>query len=642
MANAITRWQFTVPSLNGQQATNYAYEYGYAGGLLIVGLGADGMTYYDIYDQGGGVIALGTNVSGPEGTYTQYWNSHFDNAMALWDDTDGYNSNSIGPEQLFKLVHIGGTSVAFQAAGGASQGQYLYGSPGGWYPVNWSFGESSICIDSSSTSPGSAQTFTVVGDVLPILVITGSGVQLDLSGRNLAGVNLTNADMTQATLSGADLSQVTGMSGTIFKQAVLRGTIFTGQSLSAATFEQADFTGTSLTAIAASPNTDFTGANFTGADLSGLNLAGAKLVGATLAQTNLTNTDLSGADLTNAVITGATLTNTNLQGAVLQGTQFVDCDLSGARFDAAPNFSRVSPAARTAFPGSTVPYAVITNNWQYLDLTGASITGIPKAIVGFVADAAIFPVGLDLGGKTLLKASLVGTQMVRAQFQGTDLQGATMTSAVLEQADLTGANLTLADLSNAILVADQGKGPNLSTAAKLTNAFLIDATLAGAYCDGVDFSGCTFLSYSALTPGGTANAKGARIDSAKFNDAILVQAVFDGAEGAGANFSGATLVAASFVGAQLPPTDEAPHAAASFYNADIRGLDGQGSNMDQIDLQGALQSTTDGGFTQTYKDFYGNPVPIGLRYGPTVLGTTSAVRRSSRRPRPDKRARLDR
>ncbi|WP_434417945.1 pentapeptide repeat-containing protein [Nannocystis pusilla] len=637
MTNAITRWQFTVPSLGGQQADNYSHEYGYAGGLLIVGLGNDGLTYYDIYDQGGGVIALGTNVTGPEGTFTQYWNSHFDNVLALWDDTDKYYSTSIGPEQLFKLVHLGGTSVAFQSAGGPCQGQYLYASAGGWYPQQWGFGESSICIDSSSTSAGSAQTFDVIGDVLPILLITGSGVQLDLSGRSLAGVDLSNDDMTQANLTGADLSQVTGMSGTIFKQATLRGTVFTGQSLSAASFEQADFTGTSLTAIAASPNTDFAGANFTGADLSGLDLTGARLAGATLAQTNLGGTDLRGADLTNAVITGATLTNTNLQGAILQGTQFVDCDLSSALFDAAPNFSRAAPAARTSFPGSTVPFAVIGNNWQYLDLTGATITGLPAAITGFVADDAIFPVGLGLAGISLLQASLVNTTMIRAQLQAADLQGATMTGAVLEQADLTGANLTLADLSNAILVSDPGGGPDMSTAAKLTGAFLIDATLAGAYCDGVDFSGCTFLTYTALDPSGSANAKGVRINSAKFDHAILVQAVFDGAQGAGADFSGATLVAASFVGAQLPPTDEPPHSAASFYEADIRGLDGQGSNMDQIDLVGAQQSTADGTFTAVYKDFYGNQVPIGLRYGATILGSTADARRS-RRPRPRKEA----
>jgi hypothetical protein len=70
------------------------------------------------------------------------------------------------------------------------------------------------------------------------------------------------------------------------------------------------------------------------------------------------------------------------------------------------------------------------------------------------------------------------------------------------------------------------------------------------------------------------------------------------------------------------------------YKADIRGTQfadvGQNgritnpANMDGLDMNEAIVSTNTGSFKQAYEDYYGQPVPVIVQYGPTVLGTTTA------------------
>jgi len=54
----------------------------------------------------------------------------------------------------------------------------------GWYPEQWSMGTGSFYATSSPSA------FQLHGDLLPILVITNSGYQLNLSGQSLAGMDL--------------------------------------------------------------------------------------------------------------------------------------------------------------------------------------------------------------------------------------------------------------------------------------------------------------------------------------------------------------------------------------------------------------------------------------------------------------------
>lgn len=610
--NPITTWQFSVSS---QGAVNSYYsDFYYAGGVAVVGFGSGSGTSWQVFNLGNSQVALMTSKTDQDGkTHTYYWNSHYgtqsggkNDGMMLWNDEDRYSSSSIGQEQTFTLVNLGGGNVAFQATGGAFANQYLGGETGGWYPEQWGLGNGSF-LAASSTVP-----FQVTGDQLPILMITNSGYNLNLSGCSLGALSLSNADMRGCNLQNADLSQVTSLSGANFTGAKLSGANLAGLNLSGANWTQASFAQSNLTTLAGAQGAQLTGAVFQQAVLDGVDFTGA---------------DLSGADLT-----GASLKGTIFSSANLQGTLFNSCDLSTAQFDPVPNFTRAS-TGRTTFQGATVPFPVLNSNWSWLDLTGANITGIPTTIPSLVADGALLPDGLSLQGVDMSGASFQGTQMYEVQLQGANLQSANLSNALLKGAALNGTNLTLANLNNAWLIAEQTTDPGGTPvsqleAAEASNAFMFNTVLDGAHCDGVDFSGALFVTASYISTSQQASAVGASMNLAKFNNASVVLAVFNGAQLSGSNFSGASMVGASFQdngsqATELNPTSDAIHTGANLYQADIRGANFTGANMDGANLAEALCSTTNGEFIHQFSDYNGQPVVVAFQYGPTQLGNTT-------------------
>ena len=604
--SAITSWQFSVDGVGQVQV--FPYSVGYAGGFVLAGFGDGGGTDFAVWNLGDSQIALEVTVrDDPENKdLVLYWNSHEPTrdgqgnigGMAIWaaDDSSEYYPKSIGPEQTFRLVNLGQSTVSLQATAGAFAGQYLSAVQGGWYPEQWSLGTGSFV---SSASPAALR---LQGDLLALLTITNSGYRTNLENRDLRGLDLTGADLRQCVLNGASLVGVTSLKGADATGASLRGAHLAGLDLSTAkTWTQADFTGSDLTTIGASPHAHLEGAildgvNLTGRDLTGAYLSGAKLRGAVLTNTNLTGADLDGADLT-----GAHLGGTVLHGASLQGTHFDSVDLTTAEFDSSPKFAR-SSGPRTTFAQATVPFStVLAADWTYLDLTGAVITGLPTSIPKLVADHALLPNGLDLQGKNLSGASFVGTRMYEVQLSRADLQGATLRSALLRGAKLVGANLALANLDSAYLIAEQAaEGGMLDLdkveAAVVTDAYLFNTVLDGAHCDGVDFSGSFFVTAPSLSASQRASAVGASMNFAKFDDAHAVGAVFNGAQLSAASFAGAQLVSASFqdngtTATQLTPSSDTTHTPASVYKADLRGTNFTGANMDGLDMREATYST---------------------------------------------------
>ena len=630
----MSTWQMWVPQIG--PATVYVNEFGYAGGFVLVGIG-DGGSEFEVHDLGDGNVALSATLTDPKGNaYTFYWNSHYqtkhsdDNGgMVLWNTIDGYASNSIGSEQTFRLINLGQGNVALQAVGGAFPGQYLYGREGGWYPgpSGWNLGTGSF-LAVNTDAP-----LQVRGDMLPILLITHSGYQLDLSGRDLTGVNLAGADMTECKLDRANLSNVASISEADFRSASLRAAVLNGLDLSAAkTWAGADFTGTDLTQITGAEKADMPGTILDRARLpramNGVNLRGAKLRGAVLDGTYLTGANLDDADLT-----GSSLKGTVMHGASLRGTRFDGADLTTAQFDPVPAFTRAT-TRRTTFVGAIVPFRVLASDWSYLDLTKATVTGLPAAITSFVADGALLPNGLDLQKMDLSGAAFIGTRMYEVQLQNANLQGATLTGALLKGARLNKANLTLAKLDSAYLVAEQGRPATLHDVSKfepavVTEAFLFNAVLDGAHCDGVDFSGAFFVTAPAISDSQAASAVSAFMNFAKFDQSKAVGAVFDGAQLSAASFVEATLVGASFRddgtrATQLTPSSDDIHTRASARGADIRGADFTGANMDGLNMQNACYSTTTGPFESVYIGFAGKEIPVAFTYGPTVLGNTTS------------------
>lgn len=633
--SAIANWQFSMDGLGTVQI--FSSEFYYAGGVAVIGFGGGGGNGFEIFNLGNSEIALMISLTDQDNNvHDFYWNSHYgtsddgnNNGMTVWDDQDNYQSNSIGSEQTFKLINLGSGNVALQATGGAFPGQYLGGMSGGWYPDQWSLGSGSFL------AVGNQAALQVQGDQLPILLITNSGYKLDLSGRDLGSISLENAGMQSCNLGGANLSAITSIQGADFTGASMRGANLSGQNLApATTWSTADFTNTDLTAIATAAGAVMPGAIFDGGNLTERSFAGAHLNGASFVGTTLDGVDFTGADLTGANLAGASLKGTIFNGATLQGTHFDKADLSTAQFDSDPNFTRTT-TNRTTFIGATVPFTVLASNWSYLDLTEATITGIPSAIANLVADGALLPDGLSLQGIDLTDASFVGTQMYEIQLQNANLQGANLSNALLKGAYLNSANLTLANLDSAYLIAEQSAGSvrdladlDQLSAAVVTDAFMFNTILDGAHCDGVDFSGVMFVTASNLSSQ-SASAIGATMNFAKFNNASVVLAVFNGAQLSAANFAQAVMVGAEFLdngstATELTPSSDVTHTPASVYQADIRGTNFTGANMDGLDMRGATFSTSSGEFEQIYIGYNGAKVPVAFDFGPTILGNTTS------------------
>ena len=368
------------------------------------------------------------------------------------------DSNSIAPEGTFGLENLGGGFVAIKY-----QGNYLnVNNP--WN--DWGFNVISL----TGGPPDGNMTFNTGQPHFYILLISGSGSQLNLGGQNFADGgyihSISDTDFTCTNLTNANLSTLPDRSvaSCKFNGATLTGAILTGvQNLNKATWTSAVLAHTDLSHVDPSgvagidfstleseTRVDLTGAtlsngkplaanfkygaaNFNHANLSQavldhIDFVGAHFRKAILAGANLTGADLSNADLTGADLTRAILADTILTGATLDETMFDHCDLSTTKFGPAPKFG-TSGSTRTSFRSATVPASTLGSNWSYLDLTDATITHIPKSIANLNADQALLPdqVNLqkvDLSGGS--GASFQGTRMYGAQLQGANLQGAKM------------------------------------------------------------------------------------------------------------------------------------------------------------------------------------------------------------------------
>ncbi|WP_404391782.1 pentapeptide repeat-containing protein [Humibacillus xanthopallidus] len=631
-------WQLSIDGMGASQT--YAEEWRYAGGFIVVCFGDGAGDGWTVTDLGGSQVSISEAVWDSEGNrnYVFYWNSHFptsrsyeNTGMMLWYDPP-YSSDSVGPEQTFRIANLGQGTISLQATAGSYPGQFLSAIQGTWYPGEFGFGSSAFL-----SSP-SAVPIRVSGDLLPLLLITNSGYDTDFSNRDLGAIDLANANLQKCNLSGATLSTVTSIAGADFTSATLHGVHLGAHDLATAkTWAHADLTGSDLTTITGASSAHLESAVLDGVNLTGRNLRGAFLQGASLKGAHLDGADLTGAHLDGADLTGAHLGATILHGAALAGTHFDGVDLSTTQFDAVPAFTR-GPAARTTFVGATVPFPVLGSAWSYLDLTSATITGIPSAIESLAADHALLPTGLSLQGVDLSGATFAGARMYEAQLQRANLQGATLTGAFLKGAKLSGANLTLANLDSAYLIAESGNASALEAtgadlrdkleAAVVTDAFLVNTVLDGAHCDGVDFSGSLFLTSVAVSPTQSASAVGASMNFARFDGGMLPLATFNGAQLSAASFAGAHLEGASFrdngsTPTALTPSSDSVHTPASVYEAHLEGADFTGANMDGLNMRGATVATTPGRFQQAYDSYGGAKVIVSFDYAPTRLGTTT-------------------
>lgn len=287
------------------------------------------------------------------------------------------------------------------------------------------------------------ENVTWTGGSLANAVLTRAQLQnAKFAGCSMIGADLSNAACTMRTgFAGCDLS------GADFSNVDLTGVDFSGAKLANAKFGGAKLRGANLI-----------GANLTNAQLAGVDLVGARfsaatlLVGANLQGAKLDSVDLTAVDLGAANLTGASVSGTILANAKMLGTVFDATDLSSASFTVPARFTREANKPRTTFRNATLPYKAIGLDWTYLDLSGATLAGIPDDLSRLQATGAVCQDAM-LTDKKLVKACLDNADFTGAHLEGANLTDASLKGTWLGQAILTNARLVRADLTGAQLGA---------------------------------------------------------------------------------------------------------------------------------------------------------------------------------------------
>jgi uncharacterized protein YjbI with pentapeptide repeats len=246
-----------------------------------------------------------------------------------------------------------------------------------------------------------------------------------------------------------------------------------------------------------------------------------------------------------------------------------------------------------------VDYGLIRLDWSNLDLTGATITGIPQ----------------DSNGRLALNnLRAAHTVMVEMQLENASLRHAVFNNAMLAGANLTRADLSFASFDTAWLAATS----SMPDAANLSGALLFDAKFPGALLTGVQFIG-------AYLYGADATVAGATMPLVKFTDAYLANMDFSNVRDLNmqdADFTGACLVNCNFRGSSVQPFQG---ANASFDHACLQGADFTDCQLSGANLLDAAVAQSPGTLPVTLT-IDGEPNPISVNYQPTVLPLSATTK----------------
>ncbi|MGB6577733.1 MAG: pentapeptide repeat-containing protein [Streptosporangiaceae bacterium] len=323
------------------------------------------------------------------------------------------------------------------------------------------------------------------------------------------------------------------------------------------------------------------------ATLTACHLDHANLSGVSLAGIDLTTVTLAGADLSGASVAGAKLAQgADLTGAKLAGTDFTGLDLTQVHFSF-PLTRSTDPAHPTIFARCKLPYTMIAKDWSCLDLTDATITGMPTDLTGLNAQ------GLRWPGGNFIKATLDGANFAGASLAGANFSGATSTqqSASFAGAKMPGAFFVQATLDQTDFTGTTLDGADRTEAANFSYACLSNCDFTGAGLYAVICTGATLIE---LTLSG-----GVNLQQADFSDAYLPNTVFTGADLQGAKFDGACMVACDLTNADLTPAAQGTQQA-SLGAACLQGVTLTGTKLGGASLPNAAITTTDGQITVQY------------------------------------------
>lgn len=314
-------------------------------------------------------------------------------------------------------------------------------------------------------------------------------------------------------------------------------------------------------------------------------LRGGKFIGA-----NLNGQSLAQADLTGADFSGAQFQGTDLSQAILYGTNFSKTDLTKAKFDAIPNFSR-NKIFRTSFRQAHLLQAAIGMDWRYLDLTEADVQLI-ATLNGLVADYAILSRTTFLHSQSLQHASFQGADLSDAKLSEADLTGAKLDGANLSRANMTRVNFYQAKLTRALMKGAICQYCNFASA-DLTNvfgdslknesaaifsySFMYNAILKDCQFQFADFTQVHLYGIEATV----ANSN---LSSCSFSNAILSELDFSSTILEGTEFNSAQLINCKFAGATLKNS--------RFEGAYLQGVKFEGvSDVQSCNFTGSLFGT---------------------------------------------------
>jgi uncharacterized protein YjbI with pentapeptide repeats len=260
------------------------------------------------------------------------------------------------------------------------------------------------------------------------------------------------------------------------------------------------------------------------------------------------------------------LSQTNLSGKSFGYAEFVNCDLTTTTL--MPPLG-ASETAWIDFTGAEINYPSLGSDWQYLNLTQATINQYP------VPPAP--PPQINANGAILDYLNMVKWNLYRADFSNASLYNVNLSESLLE-----GAKFHAAKLSPIGEVPDSPP-PN---AANLSYAYLLDADFSDANLQGVNFA------YSFLY-GEAATLSGASLAQADFSNAFLAEIDFTGIYEknlAGVTFDGACLANANFQGTLFGYINS---KGFSFVGAALQGANFTDSNLQGANLTNAAIAISD-------------------------------------------------
>jgi len=215
------------------------------------------------------------------------------------------------------------------------------------------------------------------------------------------------------------------------------------------------------------PGCDLSGKSFAGKDLTNANLKGAKLLGTIFKGVS----SMKGADLTGAIMGS--------------GTDFSGVDLTDTIFGTSPNFGS-DPSSLTNFSDAIIPYAVLGESWNFINLSNANILNLPKEISSFEINQCIVN-GLSFEEMTLKNAHFSSSQFQNANFSNGILNNIVFSG----ECDLSNANFTAAIIPSGVFDTSTLTKTDFASA-NLSNATFLNTMMNGTQFVKTDVTSCAF------------------------------------------------------------------------------------------------------------------------------------------------------